>query len=100
MEEMQIWPEVLVMLIAAFVGVRGTTTPRSLAARSGTITITGTATLVFVSPGPSNNFPSIPIALFPLRFAFDFAISAISAIGKTATRAAWRASLRNGRLGR
>jgi hypothetical protein len=77
MEEMQIWPEVLVVLLAAFVGVRGASRPGTPVARSGTGTMTETSSLVFVSPGPSNNLPSIPIALFPLRFAFNFAISAI-----------------------
>ena len=51
MEEMQIWPEVLVVLIAAFVGVRGAARPGTPVARSGTGTVTEATTLVFVSPG-------------------------------------------------
>jgi hypothetical protein len=59
--------------------------------------MTGTTTLVFVSPGLSNNLPSIPLALFPLRFAFPFAILRLLRFPATdapATRAAWRASLK------
>lgn len=75
--EKMTWLTVRQRSVAAFLGALGTSSPGSPAARSGTGSITGTSSLVFVSPRPSDHLPSI---LLPLRSVFSFAICAIRAI--------------------
>ena len=92
-----IWRLAQRSLFAAFGGAPGATMRGTPAARTGTGSLSGTTSPVFVSPGLSNNLPSIPLALFPLRFAFPFAILRLLRFPATdapATRAAWRASLK------
>ena len=45
--------------------------------------MTGATTLVFVSPGPGNNLPSIPLALFPCDLLFPLRLLRFTAIQGT-----------------